>query len=119
MYIYAYIVLSVAGNKCDLINNEEVDENDAMNYSNTVNASFFSTSAYLNTGITKLFRNLGHRYLAMFLGESNPNDFILEGAANQKHTSVTKKDTPVASKRGLTLENTKRDDKNKHKKKCC
>lgn len=112
--------MSIAGNKCDLINNEEVDENDASEYSNSVNAAFFSTSAYLNTGINKLFRNLGHRYLAMFLGESNPNDFILEGAANQKHTAVTKKkDAPVPSKRGLTLSSAKDDNKSKHKKKCC
>ena len=110
--------MSVAGNKCDLINNEEVEENEVREYSASVQAPFFSTSAYLNSGINKLFRNLGHRYLAMFLGESNPNDFMLEGASSQKQVTQTKKDAPVPAKRGLTLESTKHN-KSKTKKKCC
>lgn len=85
-----------------MINQEVVNEEDATDFSKSINASFCSTSAFLNKGVDKLFRMLGHRYLAMFLGEKDPNEYMDESAANKKH-SVKKKEDKAAKKKGYVL----------------
>ena len=57
------IVLAIAGNKSDLYDNEAVSEKEAREFAKSINAIFALTSAQNNTGITKLFEDIGNKYL--------------------------------------------------------
>ena len=57
------VVLGVAGNKCDLYENEAVSENEAREFADKIGAIFELTSAANNTGITELFQDVGSKYL--------------------------------------------------------
>ena len=57
------IVLGIAGNKCDLYENEAVPEQEAREFADKIGAIFELTSAQNNTGINELFQNVGNKYL--------------------------------------------------------
>ena len=57
------IVLGIAGNKCDLYEQEEVNENEARDFAKKIGAIFALTSAQNNSGINELFRDVGNKYL--------------------------------------------------------
>ena len=61
-----HFILSIAGNKSDLYDDEEVQEKEAREYAKSMNAIFGLTSAQNNTGIDQLFEEIGIKYL-------NPN----------------------------------------------
>lgn len=52
------IVLTIAGNKCDLERNRVVSQEKAEAYANSVGAKHFNTSAKLNKGVDELFLDL-------------------------------------------------------------
>ena len=57
------IVIGIAGNKCDLYEKEEVNENEAREFAASIGAIFALTSAQNNSGINELFRDVGNKYL--------------------------------------------------------
>lgn len=57
------IILGVAGNKCDMYEKEEVSENDAKQFAESIGAFFEITSAKNNTGINDLFMNAANRFV--------------------------------------------------------
>ena len=57
------IVIGIAGNKCDLYENEAVKESDARQWAQEIGAVFELTSAQNNTGINELFQAVGYKYL--------------------------------------------------------
>ena len=57
------IILGVAGNKCDLFEQEKVSEQKAREFAEKIGAIFELTSAQNNTGITEIFEEVGHKYL--------------------------------------------------------
>ena len=57
------IVIGIAGNKCDLYEKEEVNENEAREFAESIGAIFALTSAQNNSGINELFRDVGNKYL--------------------------------------------------------
>ena len=57
------IVLGIAGNKSDLYDNEAVPEKEARDFAKSINAIFALTSAQNNSGVTKLFEDIGNKYL--------------------------------------------------------
>ena len=57
------IVLGIAGNKSDLYDNEAVPEKEARAFAKSINAIFALTSAQNNSGVTKLFEDIGNKYL--------------------------------------------------------
>ena len=62
------IIIGLAGNKCDLYEeNEEVKEIEGRKYAEEIGAVFGLTSAQNNTGIDDLFRNVGKKYIEQFL----------------------------------------------------
>ena len=56
------IVLGIAGNKCDLYEEEAVPESEAREFAQKIGAIFELTSAQNNTGINELFQNVGNKY---------------------------------------------------------
>ena len=57
------IVIGIAGNKCDLYEKEEVNENEAREFAASIGAIFALTSAQSNSGINELFHDVGNKYL--------------------------------------------------------
>ena len=63
------IVLGIAGNKSDLYDKEEVPEQEARDFAESINAIFALTSAKDNDGVEKLFRDIGNKYLESIFQE--------------------------------------------------
>ena len=57
------IVLGIAGNKSDLYDDEAVSEKEAREFAKSINAIFALTSAQNNSGVNKLFEDIGNKYL--------------------------------------------------------
>ena len=56
------IILAIIANKADLIENEEVDEEEAREFAQKNNALFAVTSAKNNSGINDLFIEIAKKY---------------------------------------------------------
>ena len=56
------IILVIAANKSDLIEQEQVDEGEARNFAKELNAIFISTSAKSSEGINSLFEEIAKKY---------------------------------------------------------
>ena len=89
------MVLALVGNKSDLIAQEDIKEEEAKKYAESINALFILTSCKESIGIDELFYRCGVQYLA-----------------NKDMIKVKPKDNFV-------LNYNKNDDKKKEKKKCC
>ena len=57
------IILGVAGNKCDMYDKEDVNENEAKQFAEKIGAFFGITSAKNNTGISDLFMNAANKFV--------------------------------------------------------
>ena len=57
------MIFAVAGNKCELFNEEEVDEEEAKKFAKSIGAIFKLTSCKESIGIDELFSECGKRYL--------------------------------------------------------
>jgi small GTP-binding protein len=64
------IVIGIAGNKFDLIEEEKVREEEVREYAREIGASFRFTSALNNNGIDELFKELVEKYIEKFGIES-------------------------------------------------
>ena len=92
------IIFGVAGNKADLYEEEAVNEKEAKEYCNSIDAEFRITSAYQNTYIDDLFIDLGKKFIKSDLFKT------LLSQTSENHKKVN-------------LEN--KNDDQKKKKKCC
>jgi small GTP-binding protein len=57
------VVIGLAGNKCDLYEEEKVSEVEAREFADKIGAIFELTSAKNNTGINDIFEKVGNKYL--------------------------------------------------------
>ena len=71
-------MLAIAGNKDDMYENEEVDEKEAKNLANELNAVFQKTSAKESHGVEDLFIKIGEKIL-------NPNGVNNDDTQNIKN----------------------------------
>ena len=76
------IILGVAGNKCDMYEKEEVNENDAKQFAEQIGAFYEITSAKNNTGITDLFMHAANRFVDPNY-KSNSGDSKEHGAGEE------------------------------------
>ena len=58
-----YKILAIVGNKCDLYEDEEVEENEANSFSDKIGAKFFLVSAKNGDAIEDMFKKLADLYL--------------------------------------------------------
>ena len=104
------IVVGIAGNKCDLIENEKVSEEKGKNLANEMNAIYESTSAAKGIGVELLFHNLGCKYI-------DPNYKVGENSNNEDKTQINK-EIYLKKNKSIKLVDKKSNEKPK-KKKCC
>ena len=57
------IILGIAGNKMDLVNKEDVDENEVKDFCKEINALYFLTSAKENIFIDNIFVEFGKKFV--------------------------------------------------------
>ena len=104
------LILGVAGNKSDLYEKEEVNEQEAKAYSDYIRASFKLVSAKNNSSINELFNEL----ITKFIDSEFMKKLIPE--------YITEEENKLWEKKKVKLENyndTKDDNKKKKKKKFC
>ena len=96
------IIFGVAGNKCDLFQEEKVTEKEAKEFANKIGAVFQLTSCKESIGIDELFEELGKKYL-------ETNKLIgKESEDNKKNDKIT-----------INKEDVKNTNSKGGKKKCC
>ena len=73
-----YKILAIVGNKCDLYEDEEVEEKDVKDFSDKIGAKFFLISAKNGDAIEEMFKSLANLYL-------NPEfkDKVKESSSNR------------------------------------
>ena len=96
------IILGVAGNKCDKLEEEQVLPEDGKKYAQNIGAVFQLTSCKESIGIDDLFYELGKKYLEV-------NNLIGSNHKDKKEKIKIEKEK----------NNKGNDNKNKKKKKCC
>ena len=95
------MILGIAGNKCDLFQEEEVPEDEVKKFAQSIGAIFKPTSCKESIGIDELFQECGKK----FLENNNLLKINNKEKANDKPTK---------------LENKKEDkNNNNNKRKCC
>ena len=80
------VVIGIAANKSDLYANEQVNEQEARDYANSINASFKLCSALNNEGINELVEELTDKYLEInkIIYTKDNNDFKISDDSNIK-----------------------------------
>ena len=104
-FFILFLVIGIAGNKCDKYDQEQISEEEVRKYANEINAIFRLTSAFDNTGIDDLFKSVGNLYL-----DPNYQDIIekdkIEKDTNKGPTitldqkTVTETDKKIKKKKG-------------------
>ena len=97
------IVLGIAGNKCDLYEKEEVNENQAREFAQSIGAIFALTSAQNNSGINELFRDVGNKYLDPSFQQKLEDEKEENNQEGQGNIVLDKKDVekPAKKKKGF------------------
>ena len=81
------LVFSIAANKSDLFDSEQVKESEARDFANSIGAIFRLTSAFNASGIDDLFNAIGRKFLDPKYSEENPkkpSGNIVIGSEDQK-----------------------------------
>eukprot|EP01040_Poterioochromonas_malhamensis_P003628 gene3628-3876_t len=91
--IWDTAVIVIAGNKIDLEKNRNVNEQEAIQYADSVGATHFHTSAKLNKGLDEVFQSLASKMLEKKGGKDKSG----AGATKQKLVIV---DAPEPKKTG-------------------
>jgi len=110
-------ILALVANKMDLYKDEQVKNEEGKKYADTINAIFQNTSAQNNSGIDKLFENLGKKFLDPDFDYKKP-----EGEENGKKSTNknNKNNKEKDDKNKIKLKNKdSKDQDKKDKKKCC
>ena len=108
-------ILALVANKVDLYKDEKITNDMGKAYADEINAIFQNTSALSNSGIDKLFENLGNKFL-------NPDfDYKKPQEKNENVDNNENKNIKTNKKNGKEKIKLKDDPKGKKekKKKCC
>ena len=88
-YATKNIIIAVAGNKCDLYANEQVTEDEAKEFADSIEASFELTSAKSNSGVNDLYKSVAETFLNR--GINNKNKEKDDIKLNKKDINSSKK----------------------------
>jgi Ras-related protein Rab-5C len=105
------IILVVCGNKSDLVNDEQVDEEKAREFANEIGALFFLTSAKNSSSINDVFIQIAKKY------SGNDNVRIKENNEEIQVEENQKKDNN--NRQGSVKIDNNVNNKNEKKRKCC
>ena len=108
------IILAIVANKCDLINKEKVDEEEARKFASEISAMYFRTSAKESIGIDDLFFEIAKKCIGK-------EDVIIKKDESREDTiNKMQNDDEALDKNGtMRISMEKSFNKNNTKKKCC
>ena len=118
------IMLAVVGNKEDLLDKEQVDENEARDFAKENNALFFSTSAKNSDAINQLFIDIGKKYTGwnsnakIELNKEKNDNENKKNKINEEINNDNEENNENKTKKRNTTIKLKQSDKDK-KKGCC
>ena len=72
------IIIAIVGNKVDLKEEKQVSKADALEYANSIHASYFEVSAKTGEGINEIFLVVAKALLASISPVTLPPNFSLE-----------------------------------------
>ena len=104
-------IIAIVANKNDLYYSQQVKEEEAIEFANSVKAIFQSTSAKSDSGITSLFDNIGQKYFNLNYDCSNQNQKEQEEYLRKKKEDKQKKNEPKGIK--ITAKTIKQEKKKK------
>ena len=81
------LIIAIAGNKCDLYEERQVQNETGEEFAKSINAIFVETSAKNDSGIDKLFENIGYKIL-----DPNFNFYDEEEERRKKYKNKKKKE---------------------------
>ena len=90
------IILGVAGNKCDMYEKEEVNENEGKAFAESIGAFFEITSAKNNTGINELFDTASNKFV---YPNGNSNEQKDQKESGNESVKLDEKEHKVQKKR--------------------
>ncbi len=126
--IFIYIVIGIAANKSDLIDNESVSEEKARKFAQDIGAIFKLTSACTAGGIEELFVGVGSKFLDPNYkddGAKKPEVQSIDGPNNPPLNEVTESQKQQTNNfqgekaRSQSIKLSPLKEKEKKKKKCC
>ena len=94
------IIIAIIANKSDLIDLEKVDEGEARNYANKINALYAKTSAKDNIGINNLFLEIAKKYSG-----ADSATAIEEKDDNEEYRKIRKESVKITKKTQKTKNN--------------
>ena len=116
-------ILALVGNKNDLYNNQQVNDNEAIEFAETIGAIFQVTSAKSNIGIDKLFQNIGIKYLDPEFNykneEENEKNIYNITKENKKRMKEKEKEEEDENSSVTSVKLYKENFNKKKKTKCC
>ena len=118
------IMLAVVGNKEDLLDKEQVDENEARDFAKENNALFFSTSAKNSDAINQLFIDIGKKYTGwnsnakIELNKEKNDNENKKNKINEEINNDNEENNENKTRKKNTTIKLKKSDKDK-KKGCC
>ena len=114
-------LLALVANKMDLYKDEQVKNEVGKEYADKINAIFQNTSAQNNSGIDKLFENLGKKFLDPDFDYKKPEIVNKEiGKKNSANKNNKNNKEKESDKNKIKLSKGKNDGEDKKdKKKCC
>ena len=105
------VILALVGNKTDLYENKDVEDEEAIKYANDIGAIFGRTSAKNGSGIKELFEHIGKKII-------DPNYDYNSIEENKKNEYEKKKNVPRIKSIKLDKQNGTNEQKSKNSK-CC
>ena len=116
-------ILALVGNKNDLYNNQQVNDNEAIEFADTIGAIFQVTSAKSNIGIDNLFQNIGIKYLDPEFNykneEENEKNIYNITKENKKRMKEKEKEEEDENSSVTSVKLYKENFNKKKKTKCC
>ena len=88
------VIFNVVGNKLDLYESEQVSEEEAKNFAESINAGFYLTSAKNNIRITELFSESGNKYLDPNYKSEEVGDTMESEERKVRNNSIKIKNVP-------------------------
>ena len=111
-------IFALVANKIDLYQEQQVSNNDGKAFADEINAIFQATSAMSNSGINKLFDNLGKKIIMPDFDykadDNEAKEKYIKKISEEKEANKQKKEV-----KGLKLNNPNKDEKNNNKKQSC
>ena len=104
-------IIAIVANKNDLYDSQQVKDEEAREFANSIKAIFHSTSAKSDSGITSLFDNVGQKYFNPDYDCSAQDQKEQEEYLRKKNEERQKKNEPKGMK--ITSETSKKEKKKK------